>query len=117
MKNIMPITLDYTAIIIAGFSVVTSLVLGVFQFLKWRADAKKAKKDSENDLVKIALEINKQEIETLRDVISVQKETIKDRDAIIAQTYTSPLKYKETLEENERLRRENEQLKNQQGGI
>lgn len=74
---------DITAIVVASLSVLTSLVLGFLQFGKWRAEAKKAKTESDIDLVRAALEINKQEIQTLRDIIQIQKDILKEKDALL----------------------------------
>jgi hypothetical protein len=67
---------DITAIVVAALSVISSIILGVMQIGKWRAEAKKARTESDTDLIRAALEINKQEIETLREVIQIQRETI-----------------------------------------
>jgi hypothetical protein len=78
-------TFDLTAIVIALLSVVTSVILGFLQFGKWRAEAKKANTEANTDLVRAALEINKQEMQTLRDVIQVQKDIISEKDSLLGE--------------------------------
>jgi hypothetical protein len=72
----MPTGIDYTAVIVAALSLIASGVLGFLQFGKWRAEAKKARTEAQTDLIKVALEINKQENATLREVIKTQSDLI-----------------------------------------
>lgn len=69
-------TIDITALIIASLSIISSLVLGFLQLGKIKAEAKKANTEAQADLVTVALNINKQEIETLRSINSLLKEEV-----------------------------------------
>jgi len=75
--------LDYTAVFLAVLSVISTITLGLLQFVKWKAEAKKARVEAQTDLVKTALEINRQEMQTLRDVIQVQKDMLHEKDSLL----------------------------------
>ena len=61
-------TIDITAIIVASLSVLASAILGFLQVGKIKAEAKKANTEAQTDLITVALNINKQELDTLRQV-------------------------------------------------
>jgi hypothetical protein len=75
--------IDLTAITLAVLSVLSSIGLGILQFRKWKAEAKKNESSAQTDLVNVALAINKQEKETLKEIIDILKKENLDKDKII----------------------------------
>ena len=60
--------MDMTAITIAVMSLIGTIIAGLIQFRKLKAEDKNTDALSASSLVKLALELNKQEIVTLREV-------------------------------------------------
>lgn len=57
-----------SAIIVAIISMITTIILNVFQFRNWKSQAKKNETESTVMLMDKALDINKHEIEVLRAI-------------------------------------------------
>lgn len=75
--------MDYTAIVTASISLIGTALLGLLQLRKLKSEASNLDSISTTNLVKLALEINKQDLDTLRTVNSDLKSELKDRDTTI----------------------------------
>ena len=57
-----------TALVVGVLSIISTIILGILQYKKWKADAEDAETKTQQNLVSVALNINKQEMDTLRGV-------------------------------------------------
>jgi hypothetical protein len=76
-------TMDITAIIVSVVSLIGTIIAGILQFRKLKSEANNLDTSSTSNLVKLALEINKQDLDTLRTVNNDLKTELKDREAEI----------------------------------
>lgn len=69
-----------TELILGILSLIGTVIVGLFQFRSWKAQGKEAESRAEATLGDIALKINKQEVDTLRQLnedLRKENETLK----------------------------------------
>lgn len=75
--------MDVTAVVVSIVSLIGTIIAGILQFRKLKSEASNLDAQSTSNLVKLALEINKQDLETLRTVNADIKNEIKSKDSTI----------------------------------
>lgn len=74
---------DMEGIIIALISLISTIVLGLLQFRKDKAEAKKVEAEGLSNLVEVALKVSKHETDILRELNETLSIKIKELDAEI----------------------------------